>query len=86
MGIEGLRMHSLRLSADYDFGPIPNAGSEVKRQLSRAQVFEWTGCENYRAKNSSTPRTMNAWLVRLGFGPPRERALQLAASQIRPQR
>jgi hypothetical protein len=40
MGIEGLRMHSLRISADYYSGPIPNLASEVKRQLSRAQAFE----------------------------------------------
>ena len=40
IGIDGLRMHSLRISADYDPGPIPNLAGEVKRQLSRAQVFE----------------------------------------------
>lgn len=40
MGIYGLRMHSLRLSADYDPSRIPNLAGEVKMQLSRAQAFE----------------------------------------------
>lgn len=31
MGIDGLRMHSLRISADYDSNPIPNLAGEVKR-------------------------------------------------------
>ena len=30
MGIDGLRMHSLRISADYDSNPIPNLAGEVK--------------------------------------------------------
>jgi hypothetical protein len=30
MGVEGLRMHSLRLSADYDPSSIPSLASEVK--------------------------------------------------------
>lgn len=40
MGIYGLRMHSLRISADYDDTPIPNLANEVKKQLTRAQGFE----------------------------------------------
>ena len=40
IGIDGLRMHSLRISADYDAGPISNLPVEVKRQLVRAQRFE----------------------------------------------
>src|SRR5215475_4740427 len=40
MGVDGLRMHSLRISADYDAAPIPNLPLEVKRQLVRAQQFE----------------------------------------------
>jgi len=40
MGVYGLRMHSLRISADYYDTPIPNLALEVKRQLVRAQQFE----------------------------------------------
>jgi hypothetical protein len=40
MGVYGLRMHSLRLDADYKNTPIPNLAIEVKTQLSRAQAFE----------------------------------------------
>jgi len=40
MGLYGIRMHSLRLDADYEDTPIPNLSGEVKRQLSRAQAFE----------------------------------------------
>ena len=40
MGTYGLRMHSLRIDADYKDTPIPNLAREVKTQLSRAQGFE----------------------------------------------
>jgi len=40
LGIDGLRMHSLRLAADYEGAPIPNLAGEVKKQFSRAQAFE----------------------------------------------
>ncbi len=40
MGVSGLRMHSLRLDADYKDTVIPNLASEVKTQLSRARAFE----------------------------------------------
>jgi hypothetical protein len=40
MGTLGLRMHSIRLDADYRDTPIANLASEVKTQLSRAQTFE----------------------------------------------
>ena len=40
MGIVGLRMHSLRLKADYEDAPIANLVPEVQRQISRAQEFE----------------------------------------------
>ena len=40
MGVYGLRMHSLRISADYDDSPILNLALEVQRQLGRAQHFE----------------------------------------------
>ena len=40
MGIDGGRMHSLRIDADYKDTSIPNLAGEVKRQLSRAQAFE----------------------------------------------
>jgi len=40
MGVDGLRMHSLRISADYDGASIPNLAREVKTQLSKAEAFE----------------------------------------------
>ena len=40
MGVYGLRMHSLRISADYYDKLIPNLALEVKTQLARAQQFE----------------------------------------------
>jgi hypothetical protein len=40
MGVYGLRMHALRMSADYYDTPIPNLAREVKTQLARAQQFE----------------------------------------------
>jgi hypothetical protein len=40
MGVDGLRMHALRIAADYNDAPIPNVTTEVKRQLARAQAFE----------------------------------------------
>lgn len=40
LGLYGLRMHSLRIHADYDGAPIPDLAGQVKKQLSRAQVFE----------------------------------------------
>jgi hypothetical protein len=40
MGIYGLRMYSLRISADYYDAPILNLATEVKTQISRAQTFE----------------------------------------------
>ena len=40
MGVDGSRMHSLRISADYYDRPIHNLAFEVKRQLDRAQQFE----------------------------------------------
>lgn len=40
MGVYGLRMHSLRLDADYRDMVIPNLAAEVHRQLSRARAFE----------------------------------------------
>lgn len=40
MGMDGLRMLSLRHAADYETAPIRNLAGEVKRQLTRAQVFE----------------------------------------------
>ena len=40
MGVIGLRMHSLRIDADYKNTPIQNLTGEVKTQLSRAQEFE----------------------------------------------
>jgi hypothetical protein len=40
IGVLGLRMHSLRIDADYKDTPIPNLFGEVKTQLSRAQAFE----------------------------------------------
>jgi hypothetical protein len=40
MGVYGLRMHSLRIDADYKATPIANLAREVKTQLSRAQAFE----------------------------------------------
>jgi len=40
MGIDGLRMYSLRIDADYKDSPIPTLVREVKTQLTRAQTFE----------------------------------------------
>ncbi|MEP7308900.1 MAG: hypothetical protein ABJA98_25615 [Acidobacteriota bacterium] len=40
LGVDGLRMHSFRIQADYDAAPIPNLAFEVTRQLARAQTFE----------------------------------------------
>lgn len=40
IGVYGLRMYSLRISADYYAAPIPNLALEVKTQMSRAQAFE----------------------------------------------
>jgi hypothetical protein len=40
MGIYGLRLHSLRIDADYNAAPIPNLAVEVRTQLARAQAFE----------------------------------------------
>lgn len=40
MGTHGLRLHSLRIAADYTDAPIPNLAREVRTQLSRAQAFE----------------------------------------------
>jgi hypothetical protein len=40
LGVDGLRMYSLRISADYKVAPIPNLAQEVKTQLSRARTFE----------------------------------------------
>jgi hypothetical protein len=40
IGVYGLRMYSLRISADYYAAPIPNLALEVKTQVSRAQAFE----------------------------------------------
>ena len=37
LGIDGPRMYSLRISADYEDAPIPNLAGEVKKQISRAQ-------------------------------------------------
>src|SRR4051794_17989191 len=37
IGIYGLRMHSLRLDADYRDSPVANLAREVKIQLYRAQ-------------------------------------------------
>ena len=40
IGIDGLRMHSLRIDADYRAMPIPSLAREVRTQLSRAQSIE----------------------------------------------
>ncbi len=40
MGVYGLRLHSLRIDADYKETLIPNLAREVRIQLSRAQAFE----------------------------------------------
>ena len=40
IGLDGLRMHSLRIDADYKDSPIPNLAREVTTQLSRAQDIE----------------------------------------------
>ena len=40
IGVDGLRMHSLRIDADYQATPIRNLATEVRRQLSRAQSIE----------------------------------------------
>lgn len=40
MGVYGLRMHSLRIDADYNDTPIANLAGAVKTQFSRAQMFE----------------------------------------------
>jgi hypothetical protein len=40
LGLDGLRMYSLRIHADYEGTPIPNLAVQVKTQLSRAQKFE----------------------------------------------
>jgi hypothetical protein len=53
MGIYGLRMHSLRLDADYKDAPMPNLAGEVKTQLSRAQAFEGLVAQS----NGQTPPT-----------------------------
>jgi hypothetical protein len=40
MGIEGSRMHALRVDADYKEASIANLSDEVKKQLARAETFE----------------------------------------------
>lgn len=40
IGVNGLRMHALRIDADYKESPIPNLAREVTIQLSRAQAIE----------------------------------------------
>jgi hypothetical protein len=40
MGVYGLRLHSLRIDADYNDAAIPNLAREVKTQIARAQAFE----------------------------------------------
>ena len=40
IGLDGLRMHALRIDADYKDSPIPNLAREVTIQLSRAQAIE----------------------------------------------
>jgi hypothetical protein len=40
LGTYGLRMHSLRIDADYYDKPIANLAGEVRTQLDRAQKFE----------------------------------------------
>lgn len=40
MGVHGLRMHSVRIDADYNDAVIRHLASEVQRQLSRALAFE----------------------------------------------
>lgn len=40
LGIDGLRMHLLRIDADYYDAPIQNLTGEVKKQLGRAQALE----------------------------------------------
>jgi hypothetical protein len=40
MGVFGLRMHSLRIDADYKDTLIPNLARADTTQLSRAQTFE----------------------------------------------
>jgi len=40
MGIDGQRMHSLRLDADYQDAPIANLSAKLKTQLQRARQFE----------------------------------------------
>ena len=40
MGVHGIRMHALRLDADYEDVAIPNLRLEVQTQLARAQAFE----------------------------------------------
>ena len=39
MGVEGLRMHALRIEADYK-NTVPNLAGAVRLQLGRAQTFE----------------------------------------------
>jgi hypothetical protein len=40
MGVEGSRMHALRVDADYKETSISNLADEVGKQLARAQTFE----------------------------------------------
>ena len=40
MGVEGSRMHSFRIDADYEPVSIQNLAGRLQKQFSRAQVFE----------------------------------------------
>jgi hypothetical protein len=40
LGIDGSRMHALRIDADYKDARIRNLAGEVEKQLGRAQAFE----------------------------------------------